>query len=231
MAKPSYPDAAYQQVRRIALGFPGAEEKLSHGSPSFHVRGKMFLTFVDDHHGDGRLAVWCKSTDEEQRRLVARTPSRFYVPPYVGVKGWVGVSLDAESADWIELAMLVEEAWRSVAPPRWLRGEGLPPAKPMAPRPVRTTTDPKMAREALESLTKICLSFPEGGTRPFGIGERAAAAYESVAPVTLRAARAKDGHATLRSGPPRAGRVPSASPSTRRARAGGRSPSRVRGAP
>ena len=69
-------DAAYERVRTICLGFPAAEEKLSHGSPSFHVRGKMFLHFVDNHHADGLLAVWCKSTPEEQRRLVRDNPSR-----------------------------------------------------------------------------------------------------------------------------------------------------------
>jgi hypothetical protein len=70
-------DIAYEQVRTVALRFPSAEEKLSHGAPSFHVRGKMFLTFVDNHHGDGHLAVWCKSTHEEQKRLVEDNPSRF----------------------------------------------------------------------------------------------------------------------------------------------------------
>jgi hypothetical protein len=84
---PSPSDVAYERVRDICLRFPAAEEKISHGAPSFHVRGKTFLTFVDNHHGDGRLAVWCKATTEEQRRLVASDPVRFFVPPYVGVKG------------------------------------------------------------------------------------------------------------------------------------------------
>jgi hypothetical protein len=154
-------DAAYLRVREICLGFPAAEEKLSHGAPSFHVRGKMFLNFVDNHHADGRLAVWCKSTLGEQRRLVASDPARFFVPPYVGVKGWLGVCVDGPAADWIELAILVEEGWRSVAPPRVARGEGLPPAKPMPPAPARVTTDAKVAREALERLTKIGLALPE----------------------------------------------------------------------
>ena len=154
-------DAAYEHVRVIALGFPAAEEKLSHGAPSFHVRGKMFLTFVDDHHGDGRVAVWCKSTPEEQRRLVAENPVRFYVPPYVGVKGWLGVRVDGANADWIELAILVEEGWRSVAPPRVLRGEDLPPPKPIPPASPRVTTDVKVARDALDRLEAICLALPE----------------------------------------------------------------------
>ena len=154
-------DAAYEHVRQICLGFPAAEEKLSHGAPSFHVRGKMFLTFVDDHHGDGRVAVWCKSTLEEQRRLVASNPVRFYVPAYVGVKGWLGVRVDRADADWIELAILVEEGWRSVAPPRVLRGEDVPPPKPIPPASPRVTTDEKVARDALARLEAICLALPE----------------------------------------------------------------------
>jgi len=154
-------DTAYERVREICLGFPAAEEKLSHGAPSFHVRGKMFLTFVDDHHGDGRVAVWCKSTLDEQRRLVASDPARFYVPPYVGVKGWLGVNVGGADADWIELAILVEEGWRSVAPPRVLRGEDLPAAKPIPPPAPRVTTDEKVARDALQRLEAICLALPD----------------------------------------------------------------------
>jgi hypothetical protein len=158
---PSPADIAYEHVRTICLRFPAAEEKLSHGAPAFHVRGKLFLMFVDDYHGDGRLGVWCKSTLEEQRRLVAADSARYYVPPYVGVRGWVGVRVDQPSPDWIDLSILVEDAWRSVAPPRVVRGQapggaGAPPSPP-----VRVTTDENLAREALERLTAICLGLPE----------------------------------------------------------------------
>src|SRR5579864_9668439 len=158
---PSPADVAYERVREICLGFPAADEKLSHGAPSFHVRGKMFLMFVDDHHGDGRLAVWCKSTPEEQRRLVAANAARFFVPPSVGPKGWVGVQVEPTNADWIELSILVEEGWRSVAPPRVLRGEGEPVKLPRPPPSRRVTTDPKRARDALARLTEICLALPD----------------------------------------------------------------------
>jgi hypothetical protein len=154
-------DAAYARVRAIALGFPAAEEKLSHGAPSFHVRGKMFLTFVDDHHGDGRLAVWCKSEHDEQRRRVAEDPGRFFVPPYVGVKGWLGVRVEGPNVDWIELAILVEEGWRSIAPPRIVRGEDPRLAKAVAPASPRVTTDAGIARAALDRLAKTCLALPE----------------------------------------------------------------------
>jgi hypothetical protein len=157
----SLADAAYERVRTICLGFPAAEEKLSHGAPSYYVRGKMFLMFVDDHHGDGHVAVWCKSTMVEQRRLVASSPARFFVPPYVGVKGWVGVCIEPEHADWIELSMLVEEAWLSVAPPRIARGEEVPSAPRRPPPSRRVTTDANVARKALERLSRICLALPE----------------------------------------------------------------------
>ncbi|HEX8795081.1 MAG TPA: MmcQ/YjbR family DNA-binding protein [Polyangiaceae bacterium] len=153
-------DEIYERVYRMALGFPGAEHKLSHGAPSFHVRGKMFLNFVDSHHGDGRVGVWCKATPGDQKRLVAQDPARFYVPPYVGVKGWVGVRLDQAKADWIELAILVEEAWASVAP-NSVKRSGAAVARPAPPPPKRPSTDAKVAKVAVEKLSAICLALPE----------------------------------------------------------------------
>lgn len=101
MAPRSPVDVAYDRVRDIALRFPSADEKLSHGCPSFHVRGKMFLMFVGEAYGRG-VAVWCKATLAEQRDRVDSDPARFFVPPYVGVKGWIGVDVDPGRADWIE---------------------------------------------------------------------------------------------------------------------------------
>jgi hypothetical protein len=154
-------DVAYERVRQICLGFPSAEEKLSRGAPSFHVRGRMFLTFHDDHHGGGRVAVWCKSAPAEQKKLVANDPERFFVPPYVGVGGWVGVRVDGPDPDWIGLSILVEDAWRAVAPPRVARGEAVRSPVPHPPPSPRVTTDAKVAGAALERLTRICLALPE----------------------------------------------------------------------
>ena len=153
-------DAALERVRSVCMVFPGAEEKLSHGAPSFHVRGRMFLNFVDDHHGDGRLAVWCKATPERQRELVAGDAERFFVPPYVGVKGWVGVRLDHPGTDWIELAIVVEEGWMSIVP-RTLARETGKPRPPPPPPPRRVTTDATVARAALDRLSALCLALPE----------------------------------------------------------------------
>ena len=153
-------DAALERVRAICLGFPGAEEKLSHGASSFHVKGRMFLMFIDDHHRDGRLAVWCKSEKSEQQSFVATDPGRYFVPPYVGVKGWVGVRLDDPGADYIALAILVEEGWLSVAPKRIAQGAPAATTPPRRPPP-RPTTNAKVASVGFEKLSAICLALPE----------------------------------------------------------------------
>lgn len=160
MGKTSAADAALERVRGICMALPATEERLSHGSPCFHVRGKLYVSFVDQHHDDGRLAVWCKATFEEQRRLVAESATRFFVPPYVGVKGWVGVRLDQPDTDWVGLAMIAEEGWRSVAPARVLQGKWEPSGPPKPP-PVRKTTDAKVAREARARVDALALALPD----------------------------------------------------------------------
>jgi hypothetical protein len=159
-AAPSAADAALERVRGVCLNFPGAEEKLSHGTPSFHVRGKMFVMFVDDHHDDGRLAVWCKAEADEQKRLVAGAPDRFFVPPYVGVRGWVGVRLDHPQTDWVGLALLVEAGWVSVAPKSIANDPAARPLPRKTPPP-RPRTDAAVAQKALERLSAVCLRLPE----------------------------------------------------------------------
>ena len=106
------------RVRAACLGLPEVVERLSHGAPSFFVRGKKtFVMFLDDHHGDGRLAVWCAAPSGVQAEQVAEDPDRFFVPPYVGGRGWLGVRLDCDP-DWDEVAAVCAEAYRVVAPKR-----------------------------------------------------------------------------------------------------------------
>lgn len=108
--------AALEQVRRICLDLPEVSERLSHGSPTWFVRGKKtFVTFVDDHHGDGRLAIWCAAPPGAQAQAVEQEPERFFRPPYVGGRGWLGVELDNDP-DWDEMAAICHEAYRQVAP-------------------------------------------------------------------------------------------------------------------
>ena len=98
---------------------PEAGFEDSHGHTGLICRGKRFGWLVVDHHGDGRLALWVKAPREEQRALVAGDPARYFVPPYVGPSGWVGVLLDpASNPDWDEVAALVEQAWRMSATKR-----------------------------------------------------------------------------------------------------------------
>jgi hypothetical protein len=109
------------RVRRICLSLPETSERPSHGAPTFFVRGKRaFLMVLDDHHGDGRFAVWCAAGEGMQQMLVDADPERFFVPPYVGHRGWLGVRLD-RGLDWDELAGVAEDAYAEVAPAKLLR--------------------------------------------------------------------------------------------------------------
>lgn len=109
-------ERALKHVRAICTSFPEVEERLSHGSPAFFVRGKKTITmFVHDHHGDGILGLWCPAQPGAQQELVESEPDRFYRPPYVGPSGWVGVRLDRD-VDWDEVAEILADAYRKVAP-------------------------------------------------------------------------------------------------------------------
>ena len=108
------------EVRRICMALPGTEERLSHGAPTFFAGGKKtFVMFHDDHHGDGRLAIWCAAPEGVQAELVGQEPDRFFVPAYVGHRGWVGVRLE-QDVDWDEVAAIVEDGWRLVAPKKFV---------------------------------------------------------------------------------------------------------------
>src|SRR5438552_10656016 len=90
--------AVLARVRRICLARPGTTERASHGAPTFFVRDKKsFVTYVDDHHGDGRLALWCACPPGMREGLVKASPEAYFVPPYVGYLGWIGVRLDRGS--------------------------------------------------------------------------------------------------------------------------------------
>jgi len=110
------PDDALARVRAACSALPEVEERLSHGSPTWFVRGKKtFVMFVDDHHGDGILGIWCAAPPGVQEELVETEPARFFRPPYVGHRGWLGVRLDVDP-DWDEVAGICADAYRTVAP-------------------------------------------------------------------------------------------------------------------
>lgn len=105
-----------ERVRRVCLALPEASERLSHGEPTFFVRGKVFVMFANNHHGDGRVAVWLPAPPGFQEGLIETAPATFFRPPYVGGRGWVGVVLDA--IDDAGLRLHIETAWELVAPKR-----------------------------------------------------------------------------------------------------------------
>jgi hypothetical protein len=103
------------RLRRLCLRLPEATERHSHGEPAWFVRDKKLFVTLSDHHHDDRVAFWCAAPEGVQEELVAADPIHFFRPPYVGGRGWLGVYLDVE-VDWDEVASLVEEAYRQVAP-------------------------------------------------------------------------------------------------------------------
>lgn len=109
-------EAALEGVRGVCARLPETNERLSHGRPTFFVRKKSYVMFLDNHHGDGRLALWCAAAAGMQNALVETSPNSYFVPPYVGYRGWVGVRLDRGlSRD--EVAGVIEDAYTAVAPP------------------------------------------------------------------------------------------------------------------
>ncbi len=103
------------RLRRLCRRFPEVTERLSHGEPTWFIRGrKTFVTYADHHHDD-RLACWCAAPPGDQQSMTAAHPQRFFVPPYVGHRGWLGVYLDVP-IDWDEIAEITEDAYRMVAP-------------------------------------------------------------------------------------------------------------------
>ncbi|HLA64017.1 MAG TPA: MmcQ/YjbR family DNA-binding protein [Rhodothermales bacterium] len=106
------------RLRALCLALPEATEKEAWGEPTFRVAGRMFASYATalNHHGDGREAVWCPASPGAQAALVESAPDRFFVPPYVGGKGWIGIDLDAVDDD--ELGFHLQEAYLTVAPKR-----------------------------------------------------------------------------------------------------------------
>jgi predicted DNA-binding protein (MmcQ/YjbR family) len=145
---------------------------MSHGSPNFRVRGKTFATYAVNHHGDGRVALWLGAPAGSQELHVQAEPEHFFVPPYVGPRGWLGVALDQGIA-WKRVAALVREAYEKVAPAD-LRGRiGKPPAlkgpsRALSAREIDPMQSPR-AQTVLKSMRRVCLQLPESREdRQFG---------------------------------------------------------------
>ena len=106
---------ATERLRRLCLALPEATEKQTWGDPTFRVRDRIFAM---EKRGDGRVSLWCKAPPGSKQILVGADPERFFVPPYVGHKGWIGMLLDDAGVDWAEVAVVVRRSYRLIAPKR-----------------------------------------------------------------------------------------------------------------
>ena len=156
MAHPRMYDESNELIKRlreICLAFPAVVEKEAWGECTFRVTGgKMFAMTDNNHHNSGHLAVWVMAPPTVKETLIRSMPERFFNPPYVGVKGWVGVRLDA-SVDWNELAAILRDGYLISAPVK-LAGRKAPgfPESTARPQPrvggTPSRTGPGKARTA-----------------------------------------------------------------------------------
>ena len=124
VSRPAYPPIrptpkalrATERLRKLCLALPEVTERVSHGEATWFVQGKKSFVMMSDHHHNDRVAVTCAGADGAQEVLVATQPDKFYRPPYVGHLGWLGIYLDVPGVDWDQIADLIVEAYRRVAP-------------------------------------------------------------------------------------------------------------------
>src|ERR1700683_3581397 len=126
MSKPSREEPRLTRLTKICLALPEATRDCMGLHAGFRIRKKTFAYFLNDHHGDGIVSVACKALPGENTALAAAQPNRFYLPAYIGPKGWVALRLDIGKVDWEEVAELVAASYRQIAPKRLV---GLLPAK------------------------------------------------------------------------------------------------------
>ena len=170
-----------EAVREVCLGLPEAEERTGHGMPDFRVAGKVFAMLAVNHHGDGRIALWVHAPPGAQSLHVEGEPAYYFVPPYVGPRGWLGVHLD-QGNDWTAIAARVREAYANVAPGALARRLGAPvdiepPTETVDPEEFDPLTAPH-ARRILDRLRHFVATLPETsegtqfGTPAFKAGKK-----------------------------------------------------------
>jgi hypothetical protein len=159
-------------VRGICLALPEVAETVSHGSPEYRVGKRSFATYAVNHHGDGRVALWLRMPPGAQSLYVDAEPDYFFVPPYVGPRGWLGVELDRGLA-WPRIDALVREAYGHTAP-QHLRARMGPPGVVAAPTEAIDPEafdplSPPRVQQILDGLRTRCLQWPEvSETTQFG---------------------------------------------------------------
>ena len=111
-------DSRLERLTTLCLALPEAVRTFDGQHARFAVGAKTFAYYLVDHHGDGVVALCCKAAPGENQALIASDPARFFLPAYLGPKGWVSLRLDLEPIDWEAVAALVTEGYRLVAPKR-----------------------------------------------------------------------------------------------------------------
>jgi predicted DNA-binding protein (MmcQ/YjbR family) len=114
-------DSKLERLTKICLAFPASSRELMGDHAAFKVRKKVFVYFLNDHHGDGIVSVACKVLPGDNEALAKSNPARFYLPAYIGPRGWVAVRLDVGKVDWSEVKELVTTSYRLVAPKSLIR--------------------------------------------------------------------------------------------------------------
>ena len=113
------------RLRAAALDLPEAEERISHGQPTFFVAGKQFAQFRDNLHGDGRIVVCVRTSSlDEQAMLLESDPKTYSRPPYLHSSGWISINLAGDGVDWDHVADRVAQSWELAAPRRLLEAGG-----------------------------------------------------------------------------------------------------------
>ena len=153
-------------VREICLSFPEAQERSARHMPDYGVRGRVFAMLAVNHHGDGRIALWLPAPPGAQQLHVELAPEHYFVPPYVGPRGWLGVHLDRGN-DWLAIAARVREAYVHVAPSELAARIGPllaieAPADTLDPEDFDPLAAPH-AQAVLARITTLCASLPESG--------------------------------------------------------------------
>jgi hypothetical protein len=110
-------DDPVSRLRQLCMALPDVTERMSHGEPCWFIKGKKAFVTLADHHHDDRLGFWCAGAQGAQESLISSNPERYFRPPYVGHRGWIGVYLDVD-CDWAEISELVAEAHETVAAPK-----------------------------------------------------------------------------------------------------------------
>jgi hypothetical protein len=140
MKKARTSDSRLARVANICVSLPDAVQERAAQHATFLVHKSTFAYYLNDHHGDGIISVCCKVLPGDNEVLVAAQPSKFYLPAYIGPRGWVGLRLDVAGVDWNEVAELVVGSYRMVAPKRLAQIANLELAKGAAAARPRTST-------------------------------------------------------------------------------------------